>query len=203
MSNTIIRSLKDCALQSARSSDTLRSAAIYALDNIPSFPEECPKEHRAELNAGWLLHYTATHEGVEYGRFGENWLPTAGTTGKPAETKKVDATYAMSFTTHEFGRMAETHGPSFKGVIAQIRKDYQTYESNRFSDLKRAAVKEDKARKGETQTRKPTKEWGVWVKEDWLPDLTARFKTAQQRGDKSADAAVLEKVRAAVVAALK
>ena len=202
MSNTIIRSLKDCAVQSARSSDALRSAAIYALDNIPSFPEECPKEHRAELNAGWLLHYTSTHEPVVYGKFGESWAPVKGD-AKPAETVKVDAAYAMSFSTHEFGRMADTHGASFKDVIGAVRKDYQTYESNRFGDLKRAAVKEDKKRRGEVQTRKPTKEWGVWVKEDWLPDLTARFKTAQSRGDKSADAAVLDKIRAAVSAALK
>jgi hypothetical protein len=202
MSNAPIRSLKDCALRSAGSADALLSSAQYALDNIPGFPEECPKEHRAELNTGWLLHYTATHEPVVYGKFGESWAPVKGD-AKSAETVKVDATYAMSFTTHEFGRMADTHGASFKDVIGAVRKDYQTYESNRFGDLKRAAAKEDKRRRGVVQTRTPTKEWGVWVKEDWLPDLTARFKTAQSRGDKSADSAMLDKIRAAVTAALK
>lgn len=201
-----IRSLKDCAVQSAASAEVLLDAAAYALDNIPGFPDECPAEHRAQLDEGWLLRYSQLHKTVEYGKFGETWVPLSEVKGdaKPIEVQNIGPAYAMSFTQHEVGRMGDTHGASFKALIVQWRAKFSTYKSNRYKDLANGAKEVLRERNGEPKrSRKPTKDWAVWAIEDWLPMLTERFKSAKARGDATADASKLDKVKAAAAAALK
>lgn len=204
MAQATIRSLKDCAVQSAASAEILITAAQYALDNIPGFPEDCPKEHRAELRSGWLLRYVQNNPAVRYARVGDTWVPAESLKGdaKPAETVDMDANVAMSYTTHEVGRMAESHGASYKGIVNGVRKAFSTYDSNRFGDLKRAAKKLLDAKNG-GRKRTQSADWIVWLKDDWLPMVSARCKTASARGDTTADQKVADKIRAAVLAALK
>lgn len=204
MNAVTIRSLKDCAMQSAASAEVLINAAQYALDNIPGFPEDCPKEHRAELRSGWLLRFVQNNPAKRYARVGETWVLAESLTGdaKPAETVDIDANVAMSYSTHEVGKMADTHGASYKAIIAGLREKFSTYDSNRFGDLKRAAKRiVDEKNGGRKRTQ--SADWIVWLKDDWLPMVSSRCKTASGRGDTTADQKVADKVRAAVLAALK
>lgn len=204
MSAATIRSLKDCAIQSAMSAETLINAAQYAMSNIPGFPESCPDEHRAELREGWLIRFVQNNPTRKYARVGDAWAlaESLPADAKTVETADIDAAVAMSYTTHEVGRMAETRGASYKAVITGLRKEFQTYDSNRFNDLKRGAKKILAAKNGGA-TRKPSKDWALWLTEDWLPEMTARCKTSAARQDPTADQRVADKVRAAVLAALK
>lgn len=200
----VIRSLKDCAMQSAASAEVLINAAQYALDHIPGFPEECPKEHRAELRSGWLMRYVQKHQAQTYARIGDTWVLAESLSGdaKPSETVKIDAEVAMAYTTHEIGKMAETHGASYKAIITGLRGKFSTYDSNRFGDLQREARRIVSEKIG-GRKRKASDEWAVWIEKTWLPQMTARCKTSVGRGDPTADQKVADRIKVAVLAALK
>lgn len=180
-------SLKDMAYNQAKTGDTLKDQAQYALNKIVGFPNECPDESRTELNAGYILRYLDNHPEVTYAKIDGNYVlitPENAEQFKGKEKVNMSANIAMAFSTHAFGRLNETHDPQFKGIVKQVRDDVSDYCSTCFKALKQAALKI--VNKGKTRERGATKNFDVKVK-DTFEQLSTNVLNANKRGDPSAD----------------
>jgi hypothetical protein len=103
---------------------------------------------------------------------------------KNVEKIEVGVAYAYSYSSQEFGKLANTN-PALHGLIKAVREKCSTYCSNRLSDLKRAA----KAilNKDKTRERTANKDFAEFVA-DWFKDTApTRLKSASSRGDATAD----------------
>lgn len=181
------KSIKDMAYQQAQTGDKLKDQAQYAIDSIPGFPVECPDEARAELNAGYILRYMDNHPEETYAKIDGNYIKIDASNSaqfKDAEKVKVSATLAMSYSTHAFGRLNETHDPQYKGIIKKIRDDVSDYSSTCFKALKTAALKI--INKGKTRERGATLNFDDKIKKTF-EDLAVNVRNANKRGDPSAD----------------
>ena len=168
-----IKSLKGCAYNSAIGGETISNSAQYAMDNIAGFPNECSDEARAELDSGWLLRFNEINPAKEYLVGGE--------------TKVIGVDFAMSFTTYEFGKLAETQSAELKGIVKEWRDNASTYCSNRYSDLVKSAKK--LLNKG-SRKRGATLAFNEWIIEKdtgWLESADTRCRNANKRGDPTAD----------------
>lgn len=193
-----IKSLSDAAYQQAKAGRTIREMAVYVMEREPGFLAEgvdgLTDEGKAALTEGYRLAFNEIREPVTYVKVGEMYVKADDFIGDKAKAEKVTVSvqYAMSFTTHELGKMADTHGSQFKGIIAAVRGATSTYVSNRFGDLKRAAKEIDAEKNGKSRTRTAPPAFDARVV-DVLKDLQAKCTTAHQRGDTSADKAKLSK----------
>jgi len=188
-----IKSLQDAAYQQAKAGDTTESVARYVISREPSFPDELSDEGKAELTAGYRLRYAEIRPAQVYYRVSDTlYVPAEQFKGDTDKAEKVTITVSMAigYTTHEFGKLADTHSPQFKGIVGAVREATSTYVSNRMADLKRAVnrIKNE----GKTRTRAATPSFDQRVP-DALKDLQAKCTTAHQRGDATADKAKLAK----------
>ena len=194
------KSLRDMAYNQAKTGDTLKQQAQYAIKSIAGFPTECSDESRAELNSGYLLRYLENHPEVTYARVDGNYILIDESNAEKLKDKEkvnMSATIAMSFSTHAFGRLNETHDPQFKAIVKQIRDDVSDYYSTCFKALKQAALKI--INKGKTRERGATKNFDVKVK-DTLEELSTNVRNAAKRGDPSADEKLFAKAKVAFFA---
>lgn len=184
------KSLRDMAYSQAKTGDTLKIQAQYAIDNIAGFPAECSDETRAELNSGYLLRYMDNHPEVTYARVDGNYIKVDATNAdklKDREKITMSASIAMSFSTHAFGRLNETHDPQFKAIVKAWRDDISDYYSTCFKALKSAASKI--INNGKTRNRGATKNFNDKLKEVFEGDhgLSVNVRNANKRGDPTAD----------------
>lgn len=192
-----IKSLQDAAYQQAKAGDTTEAIARYVMEREPGFPDEMSEEGKASLVAGYRLRYNEIRPAEVYYKVSELlYVPEADFKGDASKVQKVTVTsaYAMAFTTHEFGRMAESHGPQFKGIIEKVRKATSTYVSNRTKDL--AAMIRRIQNEGKTRNRGATLKFNERV-DAVLKDLQTKCANAHAKGDPEADKARLTKSIAA------
>lgn len=192
-----IKSLSDAAYQQAKAGDTTESIARYVMSKEPNYPDSISDEGDAALTQGYRLRYHELRGKEVYYKVSESlYVPEADFKGDATKAKKVEVTvnYALAFTTHEFGRMADSHGAQFKSIIEKVRKDASTYVSNRKGDLKRAVNRIKNA--GKTRTRAATKAFAERV-DAMLKDLQKFCINAHTKGDPDADKAKLNKAIAA------
>lgn len=193
-------SIKDMAYQQAQTGDKLRDQAAYAMESIAGFPTECSDEARAELNAGYILRYLDNHPEVTYAKIDGNYVKIDASNAeqlKDKEKVKVSATIAMSYSTHAFGRLNETHDPQYKAIIKQVRDDVSDYCSTCFKALKTAALKI--LNKGKTRERGATLNFDDKIKKVF-EDLGTNVRNANKRGDPSADEKLFSKAKVAFFA---
>ena len=194
------KSLRDMAYNQAKTGDTLKQQAQYAIKSIAGFPTECSDESRAELNSGYLLRYLENHPEVTYARVDGNYILIDESNAEKLKDKEkvnMSATIAMSFSTHAFGRLNETHDPQFKAIVKDLRDNVSDYYSTCFKALKTAALKIVNA--GKTRQRGATKNFDVKVK-DTLEELSTNVRNAAKRGDPSADEKLFAKAKVAFFA---
>lgn len=197
---TEFKSVKDMAYNQAKTGDTLKIQAQYAIDKIAGFPAECPDESRAELNSGYLLRYMDNHPEVTYARIDGNYIKVDESNAekfKDREKVTVSAIIAMGFSTHAFGRLNETHDPQYKAIIKQVRDDVSDYYSTCFKALRGAALKI--VNKGKSRVRGATKNFDTKIK-DTLEELSTNVRNAAKRGDPSADEKLFAKAKIAFFA---
>ncbi len=186
MSKNTIKSLKQCGYDSARNLDNAESMARYAIDNIAGFPAECSETAKAELDSGFLLRFHENNPPVEYGIVDGNYIPLANLKEKPAETVTIGIDYAMSFSTHAFGRMAETHNPQLKAIVKDWRDRGSTYCSACYKGLVNTAKRllgNGKRKRGQTA------DFNAWIIEEkgMIDTAETRCRNAAKRGDPTAD----------------
>ena len=190
--STSFKSLKDASYQGCISSERSTTIGQFIVEKCPSFLEAIPEEVKAELEAGQMLRYHELHPAQWYTK---EWIPCEeGTKG----SHKVDINVVMSFSSQEYGRF-RNDDPVKHGIHKAWRDDWNTYKSNRLGDLKRYVRNYLDKLNGKKRERSATKDFAVWLKEDLLPSIKARAKTAKARGDNTVDDTVVS----AIVKAIK
>jgi len=180
-----IKSLKDAGYQQAKVGDSLTALAQFALDTIAGFPKDLPAEARTELYAGYQLRYNETHPAELYAVInGHYTLATPEQlSNKKVEKIEVGVAYAFSYSSQEFGKLANTN-PALHKLVKGWRDATNDYCSNRLGDLKRAANK--LLSKGK-DTQRQTLDFAESMTK--LFDAQAKsVKVKQGRGDTTADA---------------
>ena len=168
----------------AQNDDKKLIPARYVLECIPTYLEKdgISSEQRAELTQGFQLHYYSFNPAVKYCVVDGNYLP-ADSCPTGIETVLVGAELAMNYSTHEYGKLGETHSPQYKALIKGYRDAVSRYIANKRIALTaaiRALVPAADRQRGLTA------EFADRVKKV-IDDLRAKCKTANTRGDPTAD----------------
>lgn len=195
--NTEFNSLRDAAYNQAVASDATRDITKYVMECVPNFPESLPDEMKAELVDGYRLRFNENNPPIEYALISGNYLPVASLTEIPAKSErvKIGVAVAFSYTQQQFGRLKEDN-PNLHSVIKEWRDRANAYTNNKLKDLKakaKAILNEGKPRE-----RSAVLDFNERVIK-MLETLGDNCKTAQSRGDESAN---LEKYRQAKIAFL-
>lgn len=144
MTNTVsvFSSLKDMGYQQARTGDSLNAQAKFALDSIVGFPADVPAEAKAELYAGYQMRFNENRPAELYAVIDGHYVLASPEQEKNKKVEKVSigVEFAYSFSSQEFGKLANTN-PALHGIVKKWRSDVSDYCSNRLGDLKRAAGK--------------------------------------------------------------
>lgn len=183
MNNSLFKSVKDASYQSCINSEKAKDTASYILEVEPNFVDGASKEILAQIKEGQILRYGETHEPKHYVIADGNYVPC------DAKTKgaiKVDAYYAMSYSSQQFGQF-KNEDPAKHGILKTIRDDINKYCSNRSRDLVASCRRLIAERSGVKRERSATKSFDKFISE-MMDSAKTRVKTAQSRGDETADA---------------
>ena len=135
-------SLRDLAYNQAKAGDTVTEQAKLAIEKIVGFPTDVPTEAKAELYEGYQLRFNENRPAKVYAMIDGHYVLATPEHEKSKKVEKIEigVVYAFSYTSQEFGKLANTN-PALHRIIKQIRSDFADYASNRLGDLKRAAKK--------------------------------------------------------------
>jgi hypothetical protein len=180
-------SLKDSAFQQAGAAQTLESVARYAIEHIADFPKELSSEAKDELYEGYRMKFDALNPKVTYAVINDHYVRATQEhiEAKNVEKIEVGVAYAFSYSSQEFGKLANTR-PALHALIKDVREKCSTYCSNRLGDLKRAANKI--LNEGRERQRSANKDFAEWVEIFFKDTAPTRLKSASARGDSTADA---------------
>lgn len=180
-------SLKDAAYQQAGAAQTLESVARYTIEKDAGFPATVSPEAREELYDGYRMKWDALNPSVTYAVINGHYVLPNGDqlTAKNVERIEVGMAFAFSYSSQEFGKLANTQ-PALHAVIKSVRERCGDYCSNRLGDLKRAATK-ILSQSLPARQRGANKDFVEFV-EAWFKDTApTRLKSASARGDSTAD----------------
>ena len=178
-------SLKDSAFQQAGAHDTLESVARYAIANIADFPKEVSSEAKDELYEGYRMRFDQLYPKKTYAVVNDHYVLATQEhmEAKNVEKIEIGVAYAYSYTSQEFGKLANTR-PALHALVKEVREKCSTYCSNRLADLKRCAHR--LLNEGKERTRTANKNFAEFV-EEWFKDTApTRLKGAKNRGDATA-----------------
>ena len=179
-------SLKDSAFQQAGAAQTLESVARYAIERIEGFPKEVPSEAKDELYEGYRMKFDALNPKQTYAVINDHYVLATQEhmDAKNVEKIEIGVAYAFSYSSQEFGKLANTR-PALHALIKEVREKCSTYCSNRLGDLKLAATKI--LNEGKERNRSANKDFAEFV-DAWMKDSApTRLKSAKARGDATAD----------------
>ena len=177
-------SLRDMGYQQAKTGDNLTTQAQFAIDSIMGFPADIPAEAKSELYAGYQLRYSENHPAETYAVINGHYVKATDEQVKNKKVEKVEigVAYAFSYSSQEFGKLANTN-PALHAIVKKWRSDVSDYCSNRLGDLKRAATK--LLNKGKT-TQRQTLDFAESAKKVF-DQLGNSVKVKAGRGDTTAD----------------
>jgi hypothetical protein len=179
-------SLKDLGYQQAGNFEKSVSMAWYALENIAGFPKDIPAESKDALYEGYRMKFNELQPAEMYAVINDHYVKATQEhkDNKAVEKIEIGVAYAYSYSSQEFGKLANTQ-PALHALIKVIREKCSTYCSNRLNDLKRAA--NNILNKDKTRERTANKDFAEFI-EAWFKDTApTRLKSAKARGDNSAD----------------
>lgn len=197
------KSVKDMAYNQAKTGDSLKNQAQYAMDHIAGFPTDCSDADRAELNSGYDLRFMDNNPEVQYAKIEGNYIKIDGMNAEQFKDKEkvaMNAMIAMSYTTHEFGRLNESHDPQYKAIVKEMRDRVSDYRATCFKALKTAALKILNA--GKTRERGKTKTFSERVEDifNGQTGLSTNVRNAAKRGDPTANEELFRKAKVAFFA---
>lgn len=179
-------SLKDLGYQQAGNFEKSISMAQHALDNIAGFPEDIPSEAKDELYEGYRMKFNELNPATVYAVVNDHYVKATAEhiAAKNVEKIEIGVAYAYSYSSQEFGKLANTR-PALHALIKVIREKCSTYCSNRLGDLKRAA--KNILNKDRQRERTANKDFAEFVMA-WMNDAApTRLKSANNRGDSTAN----------------
>jgi hypothetical protein len=165
------------------------------MNQIPGFPEDVSQEARAALYRGYTRRYSENNPPVVYAVVNGHYVTATPEmlTNKKVEKAEIGVAYALSFSTHEYGKLA-SENPALRKVVEKIRTDTLDYCSNRLGDLRRTAKKLlRKDNGGGTRETLTFEESAKKVFDAWEKSV----KTKAGRGDVTAN---VDRFKAAVAA---
>lgn len=168
----------------AQSSDSLEDRAREAMGAIPGFPETVTDEAKAALYRGYIRRYGERKPVVTYAVIDGNYVTATAEmiSNKKVEKVEIGVAFAMSFSTHEYGKLTQEN-PALRAIVQSIREGVSDYCSNRLGDLKRAAKKLLKAgQDGAKRETKSFEESAKTVFDQWEKSV----KTKNAKGDPTA-----------------
>ena len=185
-STPVFTSLKDLGYQQAGNFEKSLSMAQYALDNIVGFPADVPTEAKDSLYEGYRMKFNELQPAKVFAVINDHYVLATQEhiEAKAVEKIEVGVAYAYSFSSQEFGKLANTN-PALHSLIKAVREKCSTYCSNRLSDLKRAAT--TILNKDKTRERTANKDFSEFVDAWFKVTAPDRLKSASARGDSSAD----------------
>jgi hypothetical protein len=128
-----VQSLKDLGFRHAKHRDldgAFRAKFVAMVGTADK--DKVPEESRDEVFAGYMMRFNELHPAVRYIREGEDtYIPVATDAPAKGEVIEVSIAYAMSYSTHEFGRLK----PALKKIVGAWREKFSTYRSDRWNDL--------------------------------------------------------------------
>jgi hypothetical protein len=160
--------------------------ARYVLGLVPGFPKDIPSETRDELYDGYRMKFDTLKPVQTYAVINDHIVLATDEHRKAKNVEKIEigVAYAFSYSSQEFGKLANTR-PELHKLLKDVRDTCNTYCSNRLGDLKRAATKI--LNNGKDRQRGANKDFAEFV-EAWFKDTAPdRLKSASARGDSSAD----------------
>ena len=179
-------SFKDGAFQQAGADSTLESFARYAIEKCASFPKEIPSEIKDEIYEGYRMRFDQLFPKKTYAVIDGHYVRATQEHMETANVEKIEVgvAYAYSYTSQEFGKLANTR-PALHGLVKMIREKCATYCSNRMADLKRRANMI--LNEGKERQRTANKNFSEFI-EEWFKDTApTRLKGAKARGDNTAN----------------
>ena len=184
MTKALFASLRDMGYQQAKTGDNLTTQAQFAIDTIMGFPADIPAEAKSELYAGYQLRYNENHPAETYAVINGHYVKATDEQVKNKKVEKVEigVAYAFSYSSQEFGKLANTN-PALHAIVKKWRSEVSDYCSNRLGDLKRAANK--LLNKGKT-TQRQTLDFAESAKKVF-DQLGNSVKVKAGRGDTTAD----------------
>ena len=185
MLNNGFASFKDGAFQQAGADSTLESFARYCIEKAKDFPKEIPSEVKDEIYEGYRMRFDQLFPKKTYAVIDGHYVRATPEHMETANVEKIEigVAYAYSYTSQEFGKLAQTR-PALHGLVKMIREKCATYCSNRMSDLKRRA--NTILNEGKERTRTANKNFAEFV-DEWFKEIApTRLKGAKNRGDSTA-----------------
>lgn len=186
MLNNSFASFKDGAFQQAGADSTLESFARYCIEKISGFPKEIPSEAKDEIYEGYRMRFDQLFPKKVYAVIDGHYVRATQEHMDALSVEKIEigVAYAYSYTSQEFGKLANTR-PALHNLVKMIREKCSTYCSNRMSDLKRRA--NTILNEGKERTRTANKNFEEFVEEWFKETAPTRFKGAKARGDTTAN----------------
>jgi hypothetical protein len=177
--------MKDCGYKQAVTGDVFRNQAKYVMEHVAGFPEVIPDEAKTQLFEGYRLRLNENSPPVTYAVVDGNYVLATDEmiANKKLEKIKVGIDYAYSFSQQQFGQL-KNESPQLHALIKDVRDKTNKYCSNRLADLKRQA--RTILNEGKQRERSATVTFGERVI-TVLDDLKAKCKTANARGDETAN----------------
>ena len=189
-------SLKDMAYQQAGAYINTVKMAHFAIENIANFPKEVTEEAKAELYDGYRSRYSQLNPAKKYAVISDHLILATPEheKAKGIELVEIGVDYAYSFSSQEFGKLANSR-PELHRIIKDIREKCSVFCSNRLGDLKRAAT--NILNEGKEKKRTANKDFAEFV-DAWFTDVAlTRLKGAKSRNDATADEAKFTKAKVA------
>jgi len=179
-------SLKDGAFQQAGADSTLESFAQYAIQHIKDFPKEIPVEAKDELYEGYRMRFDQLNPKKAYAVIDGHYVRATEEHMMAPNVEKIEigVAYAYSYTSQEFGKLAQNR-PALHALVKLVREKCATYCSNRLADLKRRANMI--LNEGKERSRTANKNFSEFVEEWFKTTAPDRVKSAGARGDSTAN----------------
>jgi len=200
-----ITSLTDLGYRQGATRDALQFQARYALDNIVGFPQEIDDASKSLLEKGYMMRFNDNHPPKVYGIVDGNYLDFDSldndAKSNVRERVEIGVDVVFSYTQQEYGKL-KVSDPAKYGAFRPWREAFIDYKSGCLSDLKAAARKIIKS--ASATLRAPNLDFADWLERKEgtdtigvLESMRDRCRTANKRGDSTADLDRLNKSIAA------
>ena len=205
------QNLADLGYRHGGALQTVKSLAVWALDNVKGFPDNISDEDTAEIRQGYKRKHSELNPAKQYCIVEGKYLLVDDMKIQGIELPKnpelvnIGVDYAFSFTAQQAGKLKETHNPVLHQIVAGIRLGCNKYETTTLGKLIAEGKKILNERKGIKVERKANLNFYEYLYNDKgvFDVMRTRCKNAKAKGDEFANSDKLEKAIIAFNVAFK